>query len=219
MALNKTLNATCDLGGYLFCRMPEDTLEIEVKIKTKWGKCTMFQDTYTWREKYHSWDRADRRSSVHTRRRRTPQREVIVSSHDNTNSETDVPVGQGLGYPLQVFTDPEFAADIPHTEEEEEVYNDKFIGNYCETCAQCGETRCWCNSSDWGEQLVDVENPNANPTLENKTPSPKSVRKPPAGWPEFRRRTISKAMQENNRQIVIENCKTISKEEYNNNSM
>ena len=99
MALNKTLNATCDLDGYLFCRMPDNALEVEVKIKTRWGKYTMFQDTYTHTEKYHSWDRADRRSSVHTRRRRTPRREVIMSSKDNTNSETDVPVGEGLGYP------------------------------------------------------------------------------------------------------------------------
>ena len=134
MALNKTLNATCDLDGYLFCRMPEDTLEVEVKIQTKWGKYTMFQDTYTHTEKYCSWDRADRRSSVHTRRRRTLQREVIMSGNDNTNSETNVPVGQGLCYPLQVFTDPEFGANVSHTEEEE-VNNDvegnsqRFIGN------------------------------------------------------------------------------------------
>ena len=85
MALNKTLNATCDLDGYLFCRMPEEVLEVEVKIKTKWEKYTMFQDTYTHTEKYQSWDKADRGSSVHTRRRRTPQRVVIMSSNDNTN--------------------------------------------------------------------------------------------------------------------------------------
>ena len=101
MTLNKTLNATCDLDGYLFCRMQEDMLEVKVKIKTKWGKYTMFQDTYTQTEKYHSLDREDRRSSVCTRRRRTPEREVIISSHDNTTSETNVPVGQGLHYPLK----------------------------------------------------------------------------------------------------------------------
>ena len=73
MALNiKTLNAACNLDWYLFCRMPEDTLEVEIKVKTKWGKHTMFQDTYTQTEKFCSWDRVDRRSSVHTRRRRTP---------------------------------------------------------------------------------------------------------------------------------------------------
>ena len=100
MALNKTLNTTCDLDGYLFCRMPDNALEVEVKIMTRWGKYTMFQDTYTHTEKYCSWDRADRRSSVHTRRR-IPQREVIMSSNDNTNSETNVPVGEDLGYPLR----------------------------------------------------------------------------------------------------------------------
>ena len=43
MALNKTLNATCNLDGYLFCRVPEDALEVEVKIKTKWENtpCSM----------------------------------------------------------------------------------------------------------------------------------------------------------------------------------
>ena len=58
--------------------------------------------------------------------------------------------------------------------------------------------------------MLDVENPNANPTIENKTPSP-SVRKTPAGWVEHRRRTI-KAMQENNRIIIIGNSKSISQE-------
>ena len=37
MVLNKTLNTTCDLDGYPFCRMPGNAIEVEVKIKTKWG--------------------------------------------------------------------------------------------------------------------------------------------------------------------------------------
>ena len=139
MTLNKTLNATCNLDEYLFCRMPADTLEVEIKVKTKWGKYSMFQDTYTRTEKYCAWDRADRRSRVRTRRRRTPYREVR-SSHEenNTTSETDVPVGQGLRYPSQVFTDPEFAANVPQMEgeEEEEVSNNKFLGKYCKFCMQ-----------------------------------------------------------------------------------
>ena len=216
MTLNKTLNATCNLDGYLFCRMPADTLEVEIKVKTKWGKYSMFQDTYTCTEKYCTWDKADRRGSMHTRRRRTPSREVVGSSHDdNTTSEADVPVGQGLRYPPQVFTDPKFAAEVPHTEEEEEVSN-KFIGNYFETCNKCGETRCWCNSSGWEEGLLDIENPNTNPTLE-KTPSP-TVRKPHAGWVGHRR-TIQ-AGKVNRRNLLLENSKSISQEEFSsNNSM
>ena len=35
MDLNKSLNATCDLDGYLFYRMPAEALEVEIKVKTK----------------------------------------------------------------------------------------------------------------------------------------------------------------------------------------
>ena len=147
MALNKTLNVTCDLDEYLLCRMPADTLEVEIKVKTKWGKYSMFQDTYTTTEKYHAWDRADRRSNVRTRRRRMPHREVRISHEENnTMSETDMPVGQGLRYPPQVFMDPEYAATVPQMEEEEEEVSNNNIGNYHNICAKCGETYCWFNS-------------------------------------------------------------------------
>ena len=36
MAFHKSLNAICDLNNYLVCKMPEGTLEIEVKVKTTW---------------------------------------------------------------------------------------------------------------------------------------------------------------------------------------
>ena len=212
MALNKTISAVCALDGYLFCRMPEDTLEVEVKIKTKWGIHNV-PGHITWREKYHSWDRADRRSNMCTKRRkRTPRREV--SSHNNFRDQCSS--GTRFRLLTQVFTDTEFAVNVPHMEEEE-VNNDTFIGNYCETCVKCGETQCWCSSSNWGEELIDVENPNTNPTLENKMPSPETFRKTPAGRAEYRRRTV-KATQENNRNILIENSKSISQEEFNNNN-
>ena len=108
-----------------------------------------------------------------------------MGSNDNTNTETDVVEGEGFGYPSQVFTDPEFAVNVSHTEEEEvndvERNRHKFIRENCETCIGIHD-RCWCNSSNWGEELVDVEKPtNADPTLESKRPSPKSVRKPQSG--------------------------------------
>ena len=106
---------------------------------------------------------------MRTRRRRTPCREVR-SSHEenNTKSETDVPVDQGLRYPPQAFMDPEYAATVPQMEEEEEEVSNNNIGNYHNICTKCGETYCWCNSSDWEEGLLDVEKPNAdnNPSIE-----------------------------------------------------
>ena len=82
--------------------------------------------------------------------------------------------------------------------------------------------RCWCNHSNWDEELVDTENPtNADPTLESKRPSPTSYRQSPSRWAEYRRRTISKskANQENSKNMAIENCKSISTEEFNDNNM
>ena len=52
MAFNKSLNATCDLDGYLFCKMPVGTIEVEVKVKITWGKFSMVQDIHTRTEKY-----------------------------------------------------------------------------------------------------------------------------------------------------------------------
>ena len=158
MALNKSLNVTCDLDGYLFCRMPAEALEVEIKVKTKWGKFSMLQDTHTRTEKYHAWEKADRRSNVRTRKKRTPHREMKgIHAKDNTTSETDEPVGQGLRYPPQVFTDPKYAAAVPHTEEEEDqAGSNRFLGRYCEFC-------------NWEEGLLNVENPNVNPPIE-KTP-------------------------------------------------
>ena len=79
--------------------MLENAVEVEVKIKTTWGKYTLIQDDNSRTEKYHSWDRADRRSNIHTKRRRATRKEVVSKS--NTNSETNIPMGEGFGYPLK----------------------------------------------------------------------------------------------------------------------
>ena len=131
MALNKPLNATCDLDGYLFCRMPADTFRSGDQGEDQMGKYSMFQDTYTHTEKYCAWYRADRRSSMQTRRRRTPCREVR-SSHEDNNimSERDVPVGQGLRYPLRCL---QILSLL------QEVSSNKFLGKYCDFCMKCGE--------------------------------------------------------------------------------
>ena len=95
MALKKALNATCDLNGYFYCQMPDSAVEVEVKIKTTWGKYTLIQDDNSRTEKYHPWDRADRRSKIHTKRRRVTTKEVV--SQSNTNSETDILMGDRRG--------------------------------------------------------------------------------------------------------------------------
>ena len=191
MAFNKSLNATCNLDGYLFCKMPAGVLEVEIKVKTTWGKFSMLQDSHTRTKKYHAWEKADGRSHVGTRKRKAPCKMTNMQTKDNT-SKTNVPVGQGFRYSPQVFTDPNYAVAMPHTEEEGEMEQEsKFLGKYCELCDRCGKIHCWCNSSDWEERLLDVEKPGSNPSIE-KTPSP-TFRKPPVGWTTHRHRVVRAA--------------------------
>ena len=191
MAFNKLLNAACNLDGYLFCKMPAGALEVEIKLKTTWGKFNMFQDIHTRAEKYLAWEKADGRSNVRTRKRKAPHKLTNMQTEDNA-SETDVPVGQGFRYPPQVFTDPKYAMAMPHTEEEGEMeWESKFLGKYCEFCERCGKTHCWCNSSNWEEGLLDAGKPGSNPSIE-KIPTP-TPRKPPVGLATHRHRVVMEA--------------------------
>ena len=162
MAFNNSLNAACDLNEYLYCKMPAGTLEVQLKVKTTWGKFTMVQDTHTRTEKYHIWEKTQR-SHIRPRKRRALHKMTNMQTEDNA-SETDIPAGQGFGYPLQIFTDPTYTATtMAHTESEGEVKQErKFLGKYCEICARCNETHYWCNSSNWEEELISVDDNNSN---------------------------------------------------------
>ena len=193
MVSNKPLNATCDLDGYLFCKMPVGALEVGVKVKTTWENSAWSKTFTPWTEKYCAWEKADGRSNVKTRKRKAPHKMTNMQTKDNT-SETNVPTGQGFRYPPQVFTDPMYATAIPHTEEEGEAEQEiKFLGKYCEFCDRCGKSHCWCNSSNWEEGVLDTEKSGSNPSIE-KTPSP-TVRKPPVGWATYRHRIVRAAEQ------------------------
>ena len=158
------------------------------------GKFSMLQHIHTRTEKYHAWEKADRRSNVRTRKRRAPHKEMTNMQTEDNTSKIDMPVGQGFRYPSQVFTDPRYAAVVPYMEEEKEKEQEsKFLGRCCEFCNKCGKTHCWCNSSDWEEGLLNVEDQSSNPSIE-KTPSP-TVRKPPMGWAAQRHRVVMAAEQ------------------------
>ena len=152
MAFLKSLNAACDLNEYQFCKMPKGTLEVEVKVKTTWGKFTMIQNSHTRMEKYCTWEKAQR-CHVKSKKGRTPHKAASVHTDDNT-SETDMPTGQVFGHPPLIFTDPTHTAVMTHTHSEGEVkHGTNFLGSYCEYCNRSRETHCWCFSSDWEEGL------------------------------------------------------------------
>ena len=119
MAFNKSLNAACDLNGFLYCKMSAGALEVQLKVKTTWEKFTMIQDTYTRTEKYHTWEKGQR-CHIRSRKRKAPCMTTNVRAEDKA-SETDIPTGQGFGYLPQIFTGPTFTPTMTLTESEGEV--------------------------------------------------------------------------------------------------
>ena len=132
---------------------------MELKIKTTQGKYILNKDTYTRRERYHPWDRADSRAQIHTNKRRTPRREVVNIDNliDSTSSKTDILDGEGFVFVPKVLMHPNFVATVHQTEAEcTDPVQGNFMGEYCEKCAN-KHNRCWCNGSDWDEDLMEVE--------------------------------------------------------------
>ena len=137
-----------DFQGYLVCQIPMDALEVELKIKTKWGKFTLHTDQFTRTEKYRAWRKANR-CKIHLRRRQ----HHMDNSHLNVSSDsgTFINSGQELGFPPKVpidsNTDQDFPPHIP------------ILEDYCRTCLT-EKVRCSCQPmSDWSGELIDVTQP------------------------------------------------------------
>ena len=138
------LSINLDFQGYLVCQIPKDAHEVELKIKTKWGKFTLYTDQFPRTEKYRAWRKANR-CKIHSRRRKH-----LSDSHLNGSSDSSMFInhGQGLGYPPKTFidsdTDQEFPTHIPVLED------------YWRACLT-EKVRCSCQPmSDWSGELIDT---------------------------------------------------------------
>ena len=112
MTFHKLLNAICNLHDYLACKMPKGTLEVEIKVKTTWGKYTLIQNTHNRTERYHTWDKAHK-DHTKSRKGKIPCKAASIHTIENY-SEIDTP------------TDLEFR-DPPHILEEEVKHKNNFI--------------------------------------------------------------------------------------------
>ena len=129
--------------------------------------------------------------SHNIQKEKEPNKAASMHTEDTT-FEADIPTGQRFGYPPQVFTDPTHTVVMTHTESEDAVKQEtKFLGRYCKYCHKCGET--WCFSSNWEDELLNVDNPNSNSSVET-IPSP-TANRPPVGWSKIRCTIIRKKDQ------------------------
>ena len=151
------LCVSLDFQGYLVCQIPKDALEVELKIKTKWGKFTLHMDQFIRTQKYRTWRKANH-CKIYLRRRQ----HHTGNSHLNVSSDsgTFINSGQGLGFPHKVFidsdTDQDFTPNIP------------ILEDYCRTCLT-EKVRCsYQPMSNWSGELIDINQPDPPNTDNNK---------------------------------------------------
>ena len=126
--MDMQLNVSCDFQGYLVCQMHKDVVEVELKVKTKWGKFTLAKDFHSRTEKYHPWDTAAHRARIHTYRHRTPcQTKAKTCQLNSTDSDsgTHIMTSEGIGYPSKIYIDPK--ANQPPTDSGTEEQQIPFI--------------------------------------------------------------------------------------------
>ena len=145
------LSVACDFQRFLVCQIPKDVTEVELKIKTKWGKFTLHTNEHTRMEKYRPWKKVSC-CRIHSRRR-LPCHERTGKHHLNcsTDSGTFINNGQGMGYPPKTFIGSDMDEDIPHHIPD--------VEDYCRMCLT-RKVRCTCKPmSNWSADLIDITQP------------------------------------------------------------
>ena len=107
----KQLSVACSFQGFFICQMPKDIIEVELKIKTKWGKFILHMDQQTRTEKYRPWKMASC-CRIHSRRR-LPCHQTPNEHQGSTDSGTFINSDQGMGYPPKAFIASDTDKDIP----------------------------------------------------------------------------------------------------------
>ena len=154
------LSVAFDFQGFLVYQMPRDIMEVELKIKTKWGKFTLHTDQHARTEKYRPWKMASC-CRVHSRRR-LPYCKKPDEHQGSTDSGTFVNSGQGMGYPPKTFIASDTEEDIPpHIPD---------LEDFCRMCLT-RKVRCTCKPMfDWSADLIDItqpDHPNPDNTANN----------------------------------------------------
>ena len=88
--MTKQLNASCSFqNGLLTCELTGDIVEVVLKVKMRWGKHTLIEDKYNRTEKFHPWERADRRVRINTRRNRMLRHTQYPNSNDTRGDSVE----------------------------------------------------------------------------------------------------------------------------------
>ena len=82
--MTRSLNSRCDFdNGFFTCNLPEDTILLVVKVKTKTGNHTLVEDTEKQTKKFRPWKKPTKDGK--TSPRKLPR---VLSPRKNHNSMT-----------------------------------------------------------------------------------------------------------------------------------
>ena len=114
----RQLKATYNFNtGYLVCDIPDNTVEIVVKIKTTFGKHTLVEDRERRTVKYRPWGRCNQpKIKMEMAKRVAPLKlrkvkKEGMQSGSSLETGTWILKGEGFGYPPKIFTDPNYPQD------------------------------------------------------------------------------------------------------------
>ena len=161
-----------DFQGFLVCQVLKDATEIELKIKTKWGKFTLHTNQFTRREKYRAWKKVNHHK-IHSRRR---QSNNMGNSHLNTSTDSGIFInsGQGMGFPPKAFIVGDTDQDIPP--------HIPILEDHCRTCLT-EKVKCSCKPmSNWSGELVNITQPDLPNPDNNKDRDDEQDQALPSNW-------------------------------------
>ena len=150
------LNIACTFNRFLVCQMPPDIAEVELRIKTKWGKFILLKGFHPRTEKYRPWNRGSYKVKIHSRKRQPCHNSTEGEPHNpmSTDSGTFITSSYGMGYPPKIFTSPNYVDS--GTDIETIPLHIPNLDKYCQTCIS-KKTRCICKPLlDWDADLLDI---------------------------------------------------------------
>ena len=102
------LNINSDFSiGYSVCDIPRDTIEVKIKIKTRWGKHTLTDDKERRIQKFRPWGKHIPKMKISTIRKVVSQNPKETNdSGSSSDSEMWIQVGESFWYVPKYFPDP-----------------------------------------------------------------------------------------------------------------
>ena len=176
--------------------MPKDVVEVEMKIKTKWGKYTLLSDFYMRTQKYRPCEGANKHARIYSQRRtscqtKTTDTQDSVGNTTSTDTGTYIPTSYGRGYPPRIFTNPNDSSDS-----DAKVVASKQPSDWDEDLidlTQADNTASKKNKNQFPLDWIDEENQCTSGKAEAQPQT--TPRQPPPGWASWRKKEKASCYQ------------------------